>query len=69
MFWDDYLVDIPKTTAFKRVNQPIWRECCFNFDKGIELGQISYPCLVKDDKGYKLYYVLFEDGKVSYAVI
>lgn len=69
MFWDDYLVDTERTTAKRCVNQPILKECCFNFDIGMELGQISYPCLVKDNKGYKLYYVLFAEGKVSYAVI
>lgn len=55
-FWDDYLVDTDKTSAFPRAMQPVKKEYCFYFDTDIEKKGLSYPCLVKDDKGYKLYY-------------
>jgi hypothetical protein len=60
MFWDSYLVDEEKTTAFERIIEPTLKETCFWFDKGNEREHlISYPCLVKDNKGYKLYYFVW----------
>ena len=56
VFWDNYLVDDEKTTATQRVNRPIEKECCFTFDQEDEKFSISYPCIVKDDDGYKMYY-------------
>lgn len=56
VFWDNYLVDETKTNAFTRVFSPIKKECCFMFDQNNETFSISYPCIVKDDKGYKMYY-------------
>lgn len=56
MFWDNYLIDEDKTTAFHRVFQPVKKEYCFYFDKGEEIERgISYPCIVKDKTGYKMY--------------
>lgn len=57
-FWDDYLIDTEKTTAFRRLHQPVKKECCFSFEIGDEASfSISYPQLLKDDKGYKMYYI------------
>ena len=56
VFWDDYLVDTDKSTAMARVCHPIKKECIFEFGQKNELFSISYPCIVKDDKGYKMYY-------------
>ncbi len=64
VFWDDYIIDKEKTTAFHRVNQPVKKECCFVFEdeQWVNLSSISYPCIVKDDKGYKMYYGVAEHG-------
>ena len=35
LFWDDYLVDKSLTTAFPRLMQPTFKECCFQFDQDI----------------------------------
>ena len=70
VFWDEYLVDTKKTSATPRVNRPIEKECCFMFDEKDEMNSISYPCVVKDDKGYKMYYQPWgEDLKPSVRVI
>ena len=59
VFWDNYLVDEAKTTAFSRMIEPKLIGPCYWLDKGQELELISYPSLVKDDKGYKLYYYVW----------
>lgn len=56
VFWDDYLVDTEKTTASARMIQPTKKECVFEFDQKNETFSISYPCVVKDEAGYKMYY-------------
>ena len=58
VFWDDYIVDTEKTTAFHRVLNPVRKDgICFNFDKGWEKDYTcGYPCIVKDGKNYKMYY-------------
>ena len=56
LFWDDYLIDKAKTSAFPRVMPPVKKECCFLFDQPNETYSISYPCIVKDENGYKMYY-------------
>lgn len=57
MFWDDYLVDSEKTTAFPRLLQPIRKEICFEFDQGAEQELISYPCIVNEENDYRMYYL------------
>lgn len=71
MFWDSYLVDNSKTNAFPRLIEPTQKEPCFLFDQGDEMRTISYPCIVKDDKGYKMYYMPWYDNcaKVYLAVV
>ena len=61
VFWDDYLIDNEKTTAHQQVMHPEKKECCFEFDQKNERFCISYPCIVKDDKGYKMYYQPWHD--------
>lgn len=56
LFWDDYLPDLEKTTAFRRLNRPVLRECVFVLDSGKETTSISYPQLLKNENGYRLYY-------------
>ena len=63
-FWDDYAVDTAQSSAFQRVIPPVKKECCFTFDRPNETFSISYPCIVKDPGGYKMYYQpWYEDGK------
>lgn len=74
LFWDDYLVDDSKTTAVPRLIQPIKREVCFWFDQGKELDLISYPCIVREETGYRMYYLAWSmkkdgGGKGYLAVI
>ena len=57
VFWDHYLVDLERTTASIRQLHPEWKGSCFLFDQGDEINGISYPCVVKDAKGYKMYYL------------
>lgn len=67
VFWDDFLIDKEKTTAFPRMMHPIKREACFAFDQGDEVScAISYPCIVKDDKGYKMYYMAWKNGVIDW---
>ena len=61
MFWDDYLLDTEKTTATHRINPAQKREACFTLDQGRELDNATYFCSVKDDKGYKMYYVVWNE--------
>ena len=64
VFWDDYLLDTEKTTAFHRVMPPVLREVCYTFEDEQHLfnPSISYPNLMKDDNGYRLYYDPVESG-------
>ncbi len=64
LFWDSYLIDNAGTSAFTRVMPPVKKECCFWFDQPNELFSISYPCIVNDGRGYKMYYQpWYEDSK------
>ena len=57
VFWDEYLIDKARTSAFPRLMTPEKKECSFLFDQSNESEfSISYPCIVKDEKGYKMYY-------------
>lgn len=61
--WDDYLIDKEQTTAFSRLMHPEKKEVCFWFDKDA----VDFPCvyfsIVKDEKGYKLYYINWAEGE------
>ena len=57
VFWDEYLIDKARTSAFPRLMTPEKKECSFLFDQSNESEfSISYPCIVKDEKGYKMYW-------------
>ena len=60
VFWDDYLVDLSRTSALRRLISPVEKECVFSFDCEEELCAVSYPNVVKDDNGYRLYYLSFD---------
>ena len=64
-FWDDFLVDCSKTTANFKVNNPTKIDTCFLFDDDLETESISYPCILKDDKGYKMYYIVHSAGEAK----
>lgn len=71
VFWDDYLIDKDKTTAFHRVLNPVRKEVCFEFEQ--EYGwlgwtSISYPNIVKVDNGYRMYYTFATHSYVAVAV-
>ena len=57
VFWDDYLIDTKKTTAFHSLMHPEKKDYCFIFDQGYEPNAVTYPCIVKDERGYKMYYL------------
>ena len=70
VFWDNYLIDEEKTTTFLRLMQPIRKETCFWFDQGSEEEfQVSFSCIVKDEAGYKLYYLPWHPTKGSYVAV
>ncbi|MBQ8954813.1 MAG: hypothetical protein IJ048_11940 [Clostridia bacterium] len=56
VFWDDFLIDRERSNTFHRVMTPEKKACCFSFDQPNEVFSISYPCIVKDEQGYKMYY-------------
>ena len=56
-FWGDYLVDTEKTTAQVRLGQPEKKEICYTFKKKNVDFPMTYFSTVKDDGGYKLYYI------------
>ncbi len=72
-FWDDFMIDTERTTAFHRVMNPTYKGEIFTLDCGYEkAGLISYPVILKDDKGYKMYYspwVMKPQFHVRFAVI
>ncbi len=69
VFWDDYLIDTEKTTAFHQVMEPVKKEQVFILDKGYENVGISYPLLVKAGDSYRMYYTVGngrEDHPISF---
>ena len=68
VFWDEYLIDNDKTTATPRVNHPVKKECIFEFDQKNETFSISYPCIVKDERGYKMYYQPWQEAGLAPCV-
>lgn len=60
--WDDYLIDTDRTTAARRLHEPVRRESAFRFDKPWEGDGCNYFCTVYDDvkNVYRLYYNAWE---------
>ncbi|MBR4959944.1 MAG: hypothetical protein IKY52_03505 [Clostridia bacterium] len=74
VFWDDYLIDTEMTTAVHRLIPPVERECCFVFDQEEENFSVSYPNIIQDEYGYRMYYLSFNpnaggNGKIRMRVI
>ena len=57
MFWDDYLVETGMTTAQNRMMEPVALGTVLHLGEHVEASSISYPCIVKDDQGYRMYYI------------
>jgi len=71
VFWDDFLVDTDRTTARHRLVSPVKAGSSFVFDRPDEQHSISYPNVVKDPDGFKLYYITFnpnKDAKAQYKI-
>ncbi|MBE6883178.1 MAG: hypothetical protein E7487_01080 [Ruminococcaceae bacterium] len=75
MFWDNYLVDDSLTTAQNRMQKPVCMGTVFWLDNKLEDNAVSYPCIMKDDKGYRMYYIAwhrqqssFKDDEISTTV-
>ena len=66
VFWDDYLVDEKLTTAEHRMMQPIPMGTAMWLNEEVESGSISYPCIMKDDKGYRMYYIAWQEKKSKF---
>ena len=60
--WDDYLIDPKRTTAARRLHEPVRRETAFRFDRPWEGDGCNYFCTVYDDvkKVYRAYYNAWE---------
>lgn len=72
VFWDDYLVDTQRTTAFHRVMEPVKKEQVYSFDKGFELLSTSYLHLVNAGDTYRMYYMTSngrEDNPQGYLAV
>ena len=67
--WDDFIIDIKKTTAERRVHNPVRREDVIVFDKPWEGDGCCYFNTVYDEEkhSYRMYYAAWEmlsvDGK------
>lgn len=57
MFWDDYLLDTQKTTAYHRLMHPVYQDTVHWIEAEGARSSVSFPCLLKDDKGYRMYYI------------
>ena len=56
-FWSDYLVDAEKTTAKRRLMHPEKKDIAFTFDKSTVPFPLTYFSILKDEAGFKLYYI------------
>ncbi len=71
MFWDDYLIDTERTTAFHRSLPALKKESCFLFDRGRELDNVAWTCLAAGERGYRMYYVVWNetyDGTNAFVI-
>jgi len=60
VFWDNDLIDPALTTAPLRLIPPTEKERVFVFDREEETAEVSYPNVVRDETGYKMYYLSFD---------
>lgn len=66
VFWDDYLVDEERTTAFTRLMHPEKKDVSFLFKTKEIRDVLMFFSILKDDKGYKLYYTRWEPHEVRH---
>lgn len=61
-FWDEYLIDMEKTTACFRVHEPVRKNIPIKLDKPWEGDGCDYFCTVYDDakQVYRMYYNAWE---------
>ncbi|MBR2860596.1 MAG: hypothetical protein IKB86_02015 [Clostridia bacterium] len=69
LFVDDYLLDVDKTTADRRLNQPVKRESVFDFDAPWEsfLTTGYHNIVRKPDGTYLMYYKSWHHGKEPWS--
>ena len=69
VLWDDYLVDLPKTTAVLTPHQAEYVDTVMTFDKKWEGDNCNYKTLVEDvdEKGklYRMYYLAWYSGNAK----
>jgi hypothetical protein len=63
MFWNNYLVDDSLTTAQNRMIKPTSLGTVKRLESELESASVSYPSILKDDKGYRMYYSAWEQTK------
>ncbi len=56
-FFDDYLIDIDRTTAEFRLHEPVRRECVMVHDAPWEGDGCDFHNIVKEDGFYRMYYL------------
>ncbi len=64
-FWDEYLTDTRHTDAVLSVNHPTRRNIVCEFDKPWEQGRLSYPCVVRGEGKYMMYYIISSPDNVK----
>jgi len=66
LFWDDYLIDTSRTTAYLKQHAPVPGEVVMTFDRPWEGDGCNYWSVVRLEKGYRMYHLawnmLNEDG-------
>ena len=67
MFWNNYLVDDALTTAQNRMQKPTCVGPVKWLGEKVEEGSISYPCIMRDDKGYRMYYVAWHQEQSEFT--
>lgn len=68
-FWDSYLVDSSMTTAFPRLLHPQKKETVYWLDQDVDGMSISYPCIVRDSDGYRMYYIAWGHNEIRLCVL
>lgn len=63
VFWDSYLLDEEKTTAFIRLLPPSEKGVCYTLDQGDEMESVSFLQSVKTPEEYRMYYCPWSQWK------
>ncbi len=59
LFVDDFLIDVTKTTAGKKLNKPVRRECIMTNDAPWEANGWVYYTVFQDGDIFRMYYICF----------